>query len=42
MTDLQLIAATIRYLQQQVGAVSANLYLPSGKNVVVYVNGKVE
>jgi hypothetical protein len=42
MTDFQVIASVIRYLQAEVGAVSANVHLPSGKNVVVYVNGNVE
>jgi hypothetical protein len=44
MTDSQLIASVIRYLQAEAGAgaVSANVYLPSGKNVVVYVDGRVQ
>jgi len=42
MTDSQVIASVIRYLQAEVGAVSCNVHLPSGKNVVVYVNGNVE
>ena len=42
MTDFQVIASVIRYLQAESGAVSCNVHLPSGKNVVVYVNGNVE
>ena len=42
MTDSQVIASVIRYLQAEAGAVSANVYLPSGKNVVVYVDGRVQ
>jgi hypothetical protein len=42
MTDSQVIASVIRYLQQEQGAVSANVRLPSGKNVVVYANGTVK
>jgi hypothetical protein len=42
MTDFQVIASVIRYLQAEAGAVSANVYLPSGKSVVVYVDGRVQ
>lgn len=42
MTDSQLIASVIRYLKAEAGAVSANVHLPSGKNVIVYVNGTVK
>jgi hypothetical protein len=42
MTDSQVIAAVIRYLEQEQGAVSANVHLPSGANVIVYVNGQVD
>jgi hypothetical protein len=42
MTDLQVIASVVRYLQAEAGAVSCNVHLPSGKNVVVYVDGTVK
>ena len=42
MTDFQVIASVIRYLQKETGAVSANVHLPSGKNVVVYADGTVK
>ena len=42
MTDFSVIASVIRYLQAEAGAVFCNVYLPSGKNVVIYVNGNVE
>jgi hypothetical protein len=42
MTDFSVIASVIRYLQAEAGAVSCNVHLPSGKNVVIYVNGNVE
>ena len=42
MTDSQVIASVIRYLQAEAGAVSCNVHLPSGKNVVVYVDGTVQ
>jgi len=42
MTDSQVIASVIRYLKAEAGAVSCNVHLPSGKNVVVYADGRVE
>ena len=42
MTDSQVIASVIRYLKAEAGAVSCNVHLPSGKNVVVYVDGTVQ
>jgi hypothetical protein len=42
MTDSQVIASVIRYLQAEAGAVSCNVHLPSGKNVVVYADGTVQ
>jgi hypothetical protein len=42
MTDFSVIAFVIRYLQAEAGAVSCNVHLPSGKNVVIYVNRNVE
>jgi hypothetical protein len=42
MTDSQVIASVIRYLQKEQSAVSANVHLPSGKNVIIYVNGTVQ
>jgi hypothetical protein len=42
MTDFQVIASVIRYLQAEPGAISCHVHLPSGKNVVVYINGNVE
>jgi hypothetical protein len=42
MTDSQVIASVIRYLKAETGAVSCNVHLPSGKNAVVYVDGRVQ
>jgi hypothetical protein len=40
--DNKVIASVIRYLKAENGAVSANVYLPSGKSVVVYATGEVK
>jgi hypothetical protein len=40
--DNKVIASVIRYLKAETGAVSANVHLPSGKNVVVYATGEVK
>ena len=42
MTDFQVIASVIRYLKAETGAVSCNVHLPSGKNAIVYVDGRVQ
>jgi len=42
MTDSQVIASVIRYLKAEVGAVSCNVLLPSGKYVLIYADGRVE